>query len=419
MGESSRVAKRPDLQPKHCGLKLKADVKHNHSCCVQSMASKTHSPNKHNWYPPWAPRFWNGMRVMDYFRLLLENRFQIHPLRYPMAGMVAGCAVLNSGYSLIQNAFYGRRIEQTELVEPPVFVIGHWRSGTTLMHELLALDPHYAFPCNYDAFVPCHFLLTRPVFYPLVKLLMPPSRPMDNMEMGIASPQEDDFALVALGAPTPYRRMAFPNRSHRDHLLLNLANADDDELRQLEHSMRYFLKTLTVLYKKPLVVKSPPHTGRIAKLAEWFPGAKFIHIARHPYSLLPSTMRLWKTLDTLMGFQIPKYDDATLKNYIFECQDLMYTGYHQQRSMIPPENLIEIRFEDLVADPIPIMNNVYQMLGRNDFDQVRPSLEGYFEKKKSHQQNVLSLDENLRMEIDAQWPIYMKMFGYEIFGYEK
>ena len=352
------------------------------------------------------------MRLGDFLALLRENHFQIHPTRYPMTALVGGCAVVNSVLSLTQKLAYGRRIRETELVGPPIFVIGHWRSGTTLMHELLTLDHRFAFPSNFDAFIPHHFLLSRFCFYPLVKMLMPPTRPMDNMSMGVASPQEDDFALCAFGAPTPYRRIAFPNRPHRDHLLLNLGNANADQLAELEFAMRIFLKTLSVRYRQKLVLKSPPHTGRIVKLAEWFPGAKFIHISRHPYDLVPSTMRLWKLLDKLQGFQIPRYDEASLKNYIFECQDLMYAAYNLQRAGIPANQLIEVRFEDLVAQPIEQMQHVYHQLELEQFDAVRPAIEAYFVDKKNHQKNTLSLDEAVRIEIDSHWAGYMEMFGY-------
>ena len=352
------------------------------------------------------------MRLGDFVTLLRENRFQIHPSRYPMAALVGGCAAVNSVLSLTQKLAYGRRIRETELVGPPIFVIGHWRSGTTLMHELLTLDQRFAFPSNFDAFIPHHFLLSRFFLYPLVKMLMPSMRPMDNMSLGVASPQEDDFALCALGAPTPYRRIAFPNRSHRDHLLLNLANADADQLAELELAMQSFLKTLTVRYRRKLVLKSPPHTGRIAKLAEWFPGAKFIHISRHPDELVPSTMRTWKLLDKLQGFQVPRYDDASLKNYIFECQDLMYSAYALQRTGIPANQLIEVRFEDLVTQPIEQMQRVYHQLELEQFANVQPAIESYFVNKKDHQKNTLTLDESVRIEIDTHWAGYMELFGY-------
>lgn len=349
---------------------------------------------------------------MDYLRLLRENRFQIDLSRMPMATIIGGCSLVNAMMAQCQRMTHGARIQSAELVAPPVFVIGHWRSGTTLMHELLALDDRFAYPSNFDAFNPNHFLLSRFWLFPIVRLLMPGVRPMDNMTMGAGSPQEDDFALCAQGAPTPYRRIAFPNRPHRDHLLLDLANADEEQREQLRMAMSRFLRTLTIQYRKQLVLKSPPHTGRIEQLSQWFPDAKFIHIARHPYDLVPSTMRLWRSLDQIMGLQVPRYDDVALKNYIFECQDLMYSAYHRQRPQIPTQNLVEVRFEDLTANPMHVMNQVYDTLKLGDFNQIQPKIDAYFEAKKSHRQNQLTMDESIRMEIDARWPIYMNLFGY-------
>ena len=40
-------------------------------------------------------------------------------------------------------------------------IIGHWRSGTTMLHELLILDPRHTFPNTYQCFEPLHFLWTE------------------------------------------------------------------------------------------------------------------------------------------------------------------------------------------------------------------------------------------------------------------
>ena len=79
------------------------------------------------------------MRLGDYLRLLSHRRFRIHLQRWAMTGLVGGCTVGNSVLAAAQRLFYDRKIRETTL-PPPVFVIGHWRSGTTMLHELLALD---------------------------------------------------------------------------------------------------------------------------------------------------------------------------------------------------------------------------------------------------------------------------------------
>jgi hypothetical protein len=367
---------------------------------------------KPNWYPPWAPRFWNGMRVSDYFQLLRENRFKIHPLKYGMCFMVSGCSLMNSALCRVQNLTHGKKIAQAK-IEPPIFVVGHWRSGTTLMHELLSLDSRLAFPTNFDAFIPGHLLVSRFAFYPIVKMLMPSRRPMDNMRMSVSSPQEDDFALCTLGAPTPYRRIAFPNQPNRDHLALNLSSASPELQADLHRAMDQFLRTLTVRYQSRLVLKSPPHTGRIKQLAEWFPGAKFIHVSRHPYKLVPSTMRLWRLLDSLQGFQVPKYDETKLKNYIFECKELMYSAYFDQKDSLPANQLAEVRFEDLIANPTDVMSSVYDQLELGEFDRNQGNIEGYFESRKDHKKNPFQLDSMLKADIDSNWQQYMQAFGYD------
>lgn len=353
------------------------------------------------------------MNAGDIWSLLRTNRFQIHPLKYPMTAMVGCCGVVNSALAAVQRIRFEKRIEAVELKQPPIFIIGHWRSGTTLLHELMAMDSRFAFPSNFDAFIPHHFLVSRALFYPIVRMLMPARRPMDDMALGVASPQEDDFALCTSGAPTPYRRIAFPNRPNRDHLALNLEQASPQVQNELRQAMVYFLKTLTLHYDSRLVLKSPPHTGRLKQLAEWFPDAKFVHISRHPYKLVPSTMRLWKLLDQIQSFQVPKYDDIWLKNYIFECKDLMYSAYFDQRDSIPKNQLVEVSFESLVAEPQQQLARIYEQLELGGFGDVKPSIDNYFQSRKGHKTNPFSINENLKSDIDSNWRQYMEQFGYQ------
>jgi hypothetical protein len=329
-----------------------------------------------------------------------------------MAALVTGCSAFNSAMAVVQSQLFGSRIENARLKGPPVFIIGHWRSGTTLMHELISMDARFAFPSNFDAFLPHHFLVSRPVLHPLIRLLMPAKRPMDNMTMNVASPQEDDFGLCAYGAPTPYRRIAFPNRPNRDHRQLDFDSLDGATQEEVRRAMLGFLKTLTVRYGKPLVLKSPPHTGRIKQLAEWFPDAKFIHMSRDPDSLVLSTMRLWRLLDDINGFQLPNYDDTWLKNYVFECKDLMYRSYLQHRDAIPKNRLAEVRFEDLTADPVGTVGQVYQQLQLDGFSDVKPSIEKYFESRRGHKKNTFEIPATLQEEIRSNWREYREAFGY-------
>ena len=352
------------------------------------------------------------MRVTDYFSLLARHRFAIHPTRLPMAFLISGCTAINSTAALAQKMFYGRRIRETTLDQPPIFIVGHWRTGTTLLHELLGHDSRFAFPNNVECFAPHHFLVTGKLVSPIVRLLMPSRRPMDNMEIKSNFPQEDEFALCSLGAPTPYFRVAFPNHEPEYMELLNFDNADPELIERFRSGLDYFFKALTVKYQRPLILKSPPHTGRIKLLSKWYPGAKFIHICRDPLKIFTSTKRLWRTLDQVQGFQLPKYSDEKLNELVFQSLNSMYDGYLRQRSDIDVKNLVEVRFEDVVADPVAEIGRIYETLEIDRFDDLKPSLLEYQRSRKDYRGNPSVIDEATAADVKANWRQYYDAFGY-------
>src|SRR5664279_234726 len=107
---------------------------------------------------PWIPRFWDGMNISAWFGLLVRNRFDITPRRWCMAVIITFLSLINYCFWALQEIFYGRRIRGTRIAEEPIFVIGHWRSGTTLLHELLVLDARHTYPDTYACFAANHFI---------------------------------------------------------------------------------------------------------------------------------------------------------------------------------------------------------------------------------------------------------------------
>ncbi len=330
-----------------------------------------------------------------------------------MTVLVGGCTVISSSLASIQSLFLNRKIQETEIKEPPLFVVGHWRSGTTLLHEMLAQDERFGWPSTFECFVPTHFLLSRPVLNPLVKLLMPSKRPMDSMPAGAEYPQEDEFALIGLGAPTPYRHIAFCNDEPKYTGLLNLMDTPADQVEQVRDALTWFYKAQTYQKQKRLLLKSPTHTGRIGHLAKWFANAKFIHITRHPHKIFPSTVHLWKSLCKVQGYQYPK-DDSKLVQYVNECYQQMYKGFFAQQEQIPDSHITHLQFEDLVKDPVGQLRSVYRDLDLGNFESVRPSVESFWAQRKSHRTNRTQLTPEVKEVIDDVWLEYMERFGYNL-----
>src|SRR5262249_34441633 len=153
-----------------------------------------------------------------------------------------------------------------------------WRTGTTLLHELLIQDPRHCFPNTYQCLDPNNFLLTERYFKKWFWFLLPERRPMDNMEVGWERPQEDEFALCMLGQPSPYLDIIFPNRPPLTPGALDLEGLTGTQRRQWKRTFYRFLQALTYHDPRRLVLKSPPHSCRIKTLLELFPDARFIHI---------------------------------------------------------------------------------------------------------------------------------------------
>ncbi|WP_417738694.1 sulfotransferase family protein [Rosistilla oblonga] len=375
-------------------------------------SSASPKPDDFHPYPFYTPRFWHGMRTAPYWKLLRDGHFKIQPSRLAMAAIISGIAPINDVMAAGHRLVHGRRIDNTELAGPPVFIVGHWRSGTTLLHELMVLDDQWTFPTSFQCFAPHHFLFTEWQFNMFGSWLLPSKRPMDNMSAGWRLPQEDEFALLVLGLPSPYRRMAFPGQAPPDMNYLDWTNISPEEHRTWVNGLRGFLKALTYKTPKPLVLKSPTHTGRIAVLAEAFPDAKFIHITRDPRNIFPSTCRLWKSLDVSQCFQRPNYDH--LEEYVLECHERMYRAFHAGRSAVAEDQIIDIRYEDLVADPVAQLGHVYEKLNLGDFDgKLKPQLQDWVESQhRSYRTNKHSLPPEQEAVLKERWSEYFERYGY-------
>jgi hypothetical protein len=364
-----------------------------------------------NPYPWYSPRFWHGMRPGDWWGMCYRHGFRIHPIRWPMAFLIGLVTPFNSAMGAVQRLRYGNQIDSTQINEPPVFIIGHWRSGTTYLHELMHLDPAFVSPTTYQCFAPHHCLLTEGLMNTFGSWLMPRQRPMDNMAAGWDRPQEDEFALLTLGAPTPYERMAFPNDPPPFHEFLDMQGCSPADLARFEGAMQQFVKLLTFAASKRVLLKSPPHTGRVEVLARLFPGAKFIHIVRHPNSLFPSTVRLWQSLDEVQGLQMPR--GIGLDEYVFDCLKRMYGGFEDQRQRLPTDDIYDIRYEDLVANPLAEVGKIYDHLELGDYSVAKGRIAEFVAGQKDYKTNKHKLEEPLKARIRREWAGYFERYGYE------
>jgi omega-hydroxy-beta-dihydromenaquinone-9 sulfotransferase len=360
-----------------------------------------------------APRIWMGCTAGAWLRLLWRNGFAVDFTHLYFAGVDSLTSQINSVFSIADKIAFGRRLRRFKMRDDPFFIIGHWRTGTTLLQELLALDPRNVTPTTYQCFAPSHFLATESFLPPLLKPLLPKRRPMDGMPMSFTAPFEDEFALVILGLPSPYESVVFPNRDLLKPERFDVGAKDSAGRREWMKSFSNYCKR--VCLNRPqarLVLKSPPHTCRIKTLLEIFPNARFVYMTRDPFETFPSTVHLWRTLFAKQGLQRPKYEG--LEGRVFECFMYLHECFERDRALIPSGRLTEISFESLVADPLATIRKIYGELLEEDFDPARPAIERRLADRQSHSRNRYALSDEDRERIRARWRPYFLRHGYPL-----
>ncbi len=358
----------------------------------------------------WAPRFLQGTDTVTWMKLLVRNRFLIHPKYWYIAGIVSLTSTMNLVLRWMQNGQYGNELARTEITNEPLFVIGHWRTGTTLLHELLIQDPQFNYPDFFACFNPNHRLVSERFFKTYLPWLAPQQRPMDNMAAGWDRPQEDEFALCLLGSPSTYIDVAFPRAAPMYPGSLDLSGLSHGERERWKRTFYRFLQTISFRDQRRLVLKSPPHTARIPILLELFPKARFVHIVRDPAVVFSSTVNLWKSLTARHCFQTSSA--VQLEEKVFEEYRVIYQRLEEARPLLKPGQFHELKYEDLVHDPVGELQKVYQELQLGDFEQARPRLKQYLDQTDGYETNKYSLTDAQRSEIEKRWGDIIRRYGY-------
>ena len=379
---------------------------------MSATSSPAAEPSTRPRKPPrtWAARIWIGMGVGTWFKTLARHGFAVHPSQWHTALLMPALGTVHSLLGLVEKAVYARSLPSAEDLEAPIFVVGHWRTGTTWLHELLTADPRHAFPNTYQCFEPKHFLLSERLLKSW-EWLIPSRRPMDEMDMGFDKPQEDEFALALLGQPSPYLTIAFPNRKHHDEAYLDVESLPSRARRSWERTFLGFLRRVS--YRRPgrLVLKSPTHSCRIPTLLRLFPDARFVHIVRDPCEVFPSTVHLWKSLYRKQGLQKPRFEG--LEARVFGDGRRLYERLEAGRRLVSPDRFLEVRYEDLVEDPIGEVERIYDRLDLGDFAPARPGVERLAAERSGYKTNHYSRDEALRSEIESEWGEIIERYGYD------
>lgn len=309
---------------------------------------------------------------------------------------------------------YDDVLQEIALPKSPVFILGHWRSGTTLLHNIMCQDPQYAYVTTYQSVFPNQLLGSKWLFKNIMKTIMPDKRPSDNMKLSADFPQEEEFALGNMIPYSYYNFWYFPNQIdafYEDYIRFSNSNADIKKTWQVGYK-KLMAAALYNHHKYQFISKNPPHTGRIKPLLELFPQAKFIFIYRNPITVFESTKKLFESTLHTLCFQNtpPNWIDES----IYSIYKKLIGDYESTKIEIPAENLIEIKFEDFEKNLLGNIEAIYSQLHLPGFENAKPHFESYIHSQKKYQKNTYQFSASKVIEIKKHWQFSMEKYGYDL-----
>lgn len=352
------------------------------------------------------------MNLSTLLRVLLRNRIRVHWRYLPRLAYLLVLGVINSYLARLEKAVDGEGIAAAELVAPPIFILGYWRSGTTHLHNLLGCDPGFTCPTSYQSMFPHHFVYSQPWGAAIFNWFTPGKRPMDNVAINGSTPHEEEMAVAGLCGISPYMLALFPATGDGFFSAVDPGKLPPGELATWQATYRLFLKKLSYSKGKRIVLKSPPHLGRVAILLKMFPGAKFIHIVRNPYAVYLSSKKLWYS--GLAYSHLQKADPRKLDELILSWYRELYLLFERDRGLIPSGSFHELRFEDLERSPRECLEKLYADLDLSDFERFWQRAAEYLSGLRGYKKNRHRLTEADRAKVSRHWAFNFSRYGYAL-----
>jgi hypothetical protein len=287
----------------------------------------------------------------------------------------------------------------------PIFILGHWRSGTTHLVNLLAATGRFAVPTPVDVGLPAERLLVGRPLEPLLAKLVPAGRWIDAVGVDRTAPQEDEVALANLGAPSFFEPYYLPDgfrRRWRDVVFLDAAGTR----RWLDRAARYYARLALEHPGKPLLIKNPVYTARLAALAARFPEARFVHCVRDPLEVYGSTLRFHHKLGEVLGLTRARPEEVEAT--VVETYAEMMRRFEHDRAALPTARVVDVRYEQLRDRPLATLEGLYDALGLDGFATDRPTIVAHLDAIAGYRAQRYVLDPDTRARIERAWAPWLE-----------
>jgi len=352
-----------------------------------------------------------GVLLGDWLGLLWRHGRSIPPRYWAKAAFTTLMASMNSPVAACERVRFAQAVERVHVVQP-VFILGHHRSGTTHLWNLLGRDGRFVSPTLLEAVFPHTMLTAVPAMAGPASLMTPSRRPQDNVRLGVDEPIEEERAICAQCFLSMQMARHLPRQRGAFAPYLTMRDASPAQRDAWRRSLDTFARKLLVRAGGGTVLfKSPDHTGKIALIREVYPDARLVFIHRDPYEVFASTRRMERATLPLYQYQRPRAD--TLDEFILWRYRAMHEAYLEDRDRLPWGTLVEVAFDSLREDPMGEVRRIYDELGLGGFEAMRGALERYVRSLAGYRMNRYPpLDDATRRRVASAWDLGFEAWGY-------
>lgn len=331
---------------------------------------------------------------------------------------LTGMATFNSVLSSFEHFLYGKSVANVKLNEEPVFILGHPRTGTTHLFNLLSLDDdQFIYPNTFQCgFANAIQLLGNKTF--LFQGALSDTRPMDNVKLTFDAPQEDELGINVITAGTsPYMPLMFMNREPEFRRFFTFEDATEEERTRWVAGFFEFMRRVTADYiargakTNRMIFKSPCHVARARLFYQLFPKAQFIYIHRNPFTVWKSAAHMADT--TYWHTYLAKPTDEMVTEFILSQYETLFKEYQAARSMIPSEQFAVVSYDQLDDNPLQTLHGIYEKFGWKTWDSAEPRLKSYLASLGTFKKNNFTpVPEPMKSYVLKRWKPSFDEFGY-------